>query len=33
MNPETIVLLFLIPVIAIPVIGYFILRDFFRKRK
>ena len=31
MSPELIVALFLIPVIAIPVAGYFILKKFFKK--
>lgn len=32
MSPELIVILFLVIVIAIPVIGYFVLKDFFKKR-
>lgn len=32
MSPELIVILFLIPVIAIPVVGYFILKNYFGKK-
>lgn len=32
MSPELIVILFLIIVVAIPAVGYFVLKDFFKKR-